>query len=458
MTTITVYPWDLREIDFPLQLAEYGYTERIPCLWNGENVDDVAFCEIVDEHLGGFNAEYAVSLDPTEHTLLVGKPLPATEVEKDEIVNAFLSMDTNKEPILNFVRQYGLFVPFTPLSLQDETGSPFAALIEVEGISKHFHKEVSPEYLGAVYRNRETLASSTFRTKWLYFFEAFRVWQEAAVWVDDQIHARTGSKEVAEMLDILIKSCVDSELETIRGGRVVQTESTWKALPGCAGIVGIVEHLTRKLERLSTEYMETQAMNLLGEYRNIDQNIAQNEAWAQGENIPVTPRFGNPHQDDDDPKILEELQNTQFTEKAQELIRQLQRELVPKDVNALRSVLTNRGMDVRLTITEQDAHAIELWRTRAQNTADKLIEKRDAISKALDYVEHESHKYYQLLQLQYIQGKSKDEVLDEMGISPKEHRNWRKQALTLFIERCPVEYLQSSNQNRKRGPKVNANT
>ncbi len=226
---------------------------------------------------------YPISFDPIRETLLSGYPLPPKEVDIETMIGNFYALDLthgytsneqDRTAILDFVRTYGLFIPFDPLSpmhgkqnftppmsvqkLRELEETLLAAYppayppIPIEVSSDPFtvasflwDKEASP----TPYRDPNYLYMSAFKTKWFFYFEAFRVWHEGAstvqvkddgtgLWPSAHVYSnhleKQGSQSEQKFRQLLFRklwiSCHLSDPSFMKEGRLTESPDDWSAL------------------------------------------------------------------------------------------------------------------------------------------------------------------------------------------------------------------------------------
>ncbi|WP_067714069.1 hypothetical protein [Ferroacidibacillus organovorans] len=197
---------------------------------------------------------YPISFDPIREVLLTGYPLTVKPKSSQEVVKAFLNLNltygntasnSDRATILTFVADYGFFIPFVPLSGMngDRIYAPHISIMQVREYHDSLWMAFPPAFdpisskatsnfdlllhslSGQIakptpYRDPNTLTRSRFQTRWLYYFEAFRVWHEAATTLQsmrpneiDYTDKPPGTLTMTQWLfKTLVKSCMHAAM------------------------------------------------------------------------------------------------------------------------------------------------------------------------------------------------------------------------------------------------------
>ncbi len=263
-----------------------------------------------------------------------------------------------------------------------------------------------------------------------------------------------------------------------------------------------------ELETETVEAIESKAMILLREYRTIDADIALYESRAKGDGLLIQPSVTHAlGEDEDDIDVLWALTHEEYTESEELVNRTLARYLTPEllrtrlhkgaqsilpanhdyyascarirlllaSVNpqsvddkeildGVSAMLDERLGDpeemaaVHLTDTEQ--MAVRRWKEieRARSVLVKLRANRDAVRATLTLMEQWFPMEEKVLRLRYIEERTMDETMDELGIDRHPYEDLRRKAMNRFISRTPVMTLQTGlldkSPYRKRGPRI----
>lgn len=513
MTKITVTPWMLTEIPFEVEfrhdrdnkgwldyprmligeyeeevrkwgLEEVLYKEYQRMRWEDpflaserEELNRIQYHKPV-AHIG-----YPVSLDPIRNMMILGYPLGPKELDEEGVKKAIadflnlalheqgLSSESERSSLYAFAREYGLWVPFEPLShdskidaelrmgaIQDEWQKLYDKFnlyfldtpqAELEGPMP----DALTSSVYAPYRDHQELERSQYSGKWLWWPELMKVWHEAASKINVELQHEIADEAVVTLLGVLRSSCTISSQKSRRGGRLTQIEKVVQPLMGADATVVLIAHFDEKIIELDEEYQWAMAQAVLNEYREIDKKIAIAEKQARGEGNPVQPRIRKSRTFEISQNQLDALSN------ASRALKTIQVKGIHRStIEALREQLgMMTGERIRLDETEQNANARISWREEGEKERARLSDIKSAVEQAFSKMELTHPEYVEFLTLKFVQQKS-DEQLGEMR--PEFHLVKSKlyevqsEALRIFAESCHLSSLTVTEKLKgKRGRK-----
>ncbi|MHB1682835.1 MAG: hypothetical protein ACYCYO_08425 [Bacilli bacterium] len=421
-----------------------------------------------------------------------------------EAVQAFLSLklkygpltdDEDRQIIIEFVKEHGAFIPFQ--SVQD---SPFGGVyVTIADIKKAWADARGWKWLnvGAKTGNREWAALTTdelsagckiiaapyrqmraqegdsfpliatplYKTaRFVSFFEAFAIWHEVAVKINDAIHSPRDPDDahaddaVADALKTMRVACMQADQESVTGGKVVRFERTQTAKQGAEGAAALVDHLEREIALLDLNYRESLARAAMAECRGIDHKIMREKERAAGAGSPeVLTRKGYA----EDVPFVERLTDEQKRLWEAAIASMGIRPETRRDMDKIKKIFGPTSQEtIRTDDTQRHAYADLRKRERAEKEVVRLEAIRSEVRGTLDVMKQDDPRAAQLLELVYVEGVTETPAQSRMGLTEKSYRTLRTQAMAKFCKLCALETLEPflPKVPKKRGTKRGVKT
>jgi|GEM_PF-4909564 len=454
------------------------------------------------------------SFDPVRKMMLcmtIAEPRP---VATRKAIDAFLTLrlsheslttDDDRRAILDFVAEYGPFVPFDCLGDWSPIGSLSEAwhslkiektvwsqpdpafdlaFIELQKELSHlgakwvsWRQETSPppamRFDVLPYRTVDSMGHTvpelilgfpnhTQRHRggqFLHFFEYFACWHEVAVKIDNSICRKRADDAVADALKNMRGACMQADQKPITGGKVVRLERTQTAKRGADGAAALVDYMERRIALLDPDYRDAKSKAVLAEFGdNIDRKIEQAKRRVGGaQTFETKPRK----------RRIADAKPLDLTPEERELADAFSRMLLSKvsstDSPTRRKIDEFRewiGIQTRYELrgsgVEKDVQANEVYRERWQNELARLEAIKEAVSKALEELKAENEDWYKILFQEDVKRDKQSAVMRSLGISsPDTYNKKRNAAIARFAELCPLHTLDPDPQfiKSKPGPK-----